>query len=187
MGSFGILSESIGSTSSSLRGRVKGRDQDAWRRPAHLYGPLADPFRRGQKGPTAAGGTEAGRRKEQVQEPTENSGAVEKEALKTLRQRGMDLIGAELEPNRPPAQGSPKESGGNTGGGILSHRGVEGWNEFLLKLAVPAARTTPAEFQLRFRRSLDPFERPIEQPLSSTMIEPPAAAPVRSSQLLLGR
>ncbi len=36
----GTLSESIGSTSSGLLARVKGRDPDAWRRLVRVYGPL---------------------------------------------------------------------------------------------------------------------------------------------------
>ncbi len=38
--SFGALSQSLGSTSSSLIERVKTRDEQAWRRLVHLYGPL---------------------------------------------------------------------------------------------------------------------------------------------------
>jgi RNA polymerase sigma-70 factor (ECF subfamily) len=152
VGSFGTLSESIGSTSSTLLARVKSRDQDAWRRLVRIYGPLvgfwlrrshlqpedaddvfqeifqavakgvgqfekaqpgstfrgwlrtitrnklADHFRRGQRESAAVGGTDAGRRMEQVQEPTEDTDVAEEEALKELRKRVMDLMEAEFEP-----------------------------------------------------------------------------------------
>lgn len=83
--------------------------------------------------------------------------------------------------NRAPANGTPDDNLANFGGGILSHGGTSGWNEFLFKFVVSANRKTPADFQFAFRRPVDRFGRPIDQPLPSIMIEPPqdskAAAP----------
>ena len=75
--------------------------------------------------------------------------------------------------NRTPAEGSPDEKLANFGGGILSHGGTTGWNEFLFKFVVSADRKSPADFQFGFRRPEDTFGRPIDQPLPSITIEPP--------------
>jgi len=75
--------------------------------------------------------------------------------------------------NRTPAEGSPDENLANFGGGILSHGGTTGWNEFLFKFVVSADRKIPADFQFSFRRPEDTFGRPIDQPLPSITIEPP--------------
>lgn len=75
--------------------------------------------------------------------------------------------------NRTPAQGSPDEKLANFGGGILSHGGTTGWNEFLFKFVVSADRKSPADFQFSFRRQEDRFGRPIAQALPSITIEPP--------------
>jgi serine/threonine protein kinase len=75
--------------------------------------------------------------------------------------------------NRTPAKGSPDENLANFGGGILSHGGTTGWNEFLFKFVVSADRKIPADFQFSFRRPEDTFGRPIEQALPSITIEPP--------------
>jgi hypothetical protein len=75
--------------------------------------------------------------------------------------------------NRTPAQGSPDDNLANFGGGILSHGGTTGWNEFLFKFVVSADRKSPADFQFSFRRPEDTFGRPIDQPLPSITIQPP--------------
>jgi hypothetical protein len=75
--------------------------------------------------------------------------------------------------NRTPTQGSPDDNLANFGGGVLSHGGTNGWNEFLFKFVVSADRRSSADFQFSFRRPEDTFGRPIDQPLPSITIEPP--------------
>jgi len=75
--------------------------------------------------------------------------------------------------NRTPAEGSPDDNLANFGGGILSHGGTTGWNEFLFKFVVSADRKSPADFQFSFRHPVDTFGRPIDQPLPSITTEPP--------------
>jgi serine/threonine protein kinase len=75
--------------------------------------------------------------------------------------------------NRTPAEGSPDENLANFGGGILSLGGTTGWNEFLFKFVVSADRKSPADFQFSFRRPVDTFGRPIDQPLPLITVEPP--------------
>ncbi len=148
----GSISETIGSTSSSLLHRVVGHDEEAWRRLVQLYGPLvnfwiqqaklqsadandvfqevfravaqgigkfskdrpngsfrgwlrtitrskvADHFRKVQKEPPAAGGSNA---YEQLQEraawESSSEDAGESKAVQQLRLRALELVRGEFE------------------------------------------------------------------------------------------